>query len=915
MLASRSIAQRSLTAARRRYSHRALPSAFSSTTELTKALCSYASLPEEESPSNQNYPPQHTLDPSAHARGCFKAGTVRPHGSSSNVLSIVSVAPPYRGQSFPIGRYSVHPAYARHYVTAKFNSTLLGGLARTNDRRMHFSTESKKTTIPKALTSAPPSKGIPQQVQEAIKAASKAIGKFLWQIPGTTWFYLTHPKEFRQTLQGLWEAAKKEAHHYWMGSKLLYADVQTAYKMLARILQGSALTRRERKQLLRTVSDLFRLVPFSMFILIPFMEFALPLALRLFPNMLPSTFQDSLKAEENMKAELQSRIAMAQFFQETLQDLAKEQKKKAESRKQAIKESENEDGESLVTQEVKEQSAASMLEFLEKARSGEMIPPDVIIHYANLFQDDLTLDNMPRMQLINMCKYMSIPPYGADSILRFQLRHRIRTLKEDDQRILWEGINSLTKMELREACQERGMRSTGLSKDAYKKALQQWLDLSVNKNVPISLLIMSRTFFLREEMFARVPSDDDGSKSLSGLVDAISGLDKAVVNEVVLEIATSEEKKSDPSVRRIKLEVLESQNERILEEQKERAGAAKKKEGESEKEKPIEVAEDSVQVASQSVEAVDTKKGLDVLGSPAKAPDVIAPEQIASIGGAEKSISEGEVEDDHDTALSTQEMDALSQLINPDPVTKERQELERIKAAMKSKNKPEVEIAVPEGETVITTEAGQRPEITESEVSPEPMTADDADKLVAKTISQMDAVLEDVSQKSTSTSLEGTVLHVDMTDADKEAEAEESSGDAKLDLAIARLKSRVASMVDKIETQLTDVQIKIGDKLHKLDKDMDGILTREEMAEALQVVIKRDLSFEEAMDIASEMDENKDGFFTVAEFIKWIDTNKLVKLGEEGRDADMDRMMEKKDDKGEKKDEKIEKKGDEGEIS
>jgi hypothetical protein len=31
------------------------------------------------------------------------------------------------------------------------------------------------------------------------------------------------------------------------------------------------------------------------------------------------------------------------------------------------------------------------------------------------------------------------------------------------------------------------------------------------------------------------------------------------------------------------------------------------------------------------------------------------------------------------------------------------------------------------------------------------------------------------------------------------------------------------------------------------------------------------------------------------EFIKWIDTNKLVKLGEEGLDADMDRIMEKKD--------------------
>jgi len=94
------------------------------------------------------------------------------------------------------------------------------------------------------------------------------------------------------------------------------ADVRTARSLLGKTLRGSTLTRRERKQLLRTVTDLFRLVPFSMFILIPFMEFALPLALKVFPNMLPSTFQDSLKSEENMKRELKSRIAMAQFFQE-----------------------------------------------------------------------------------------------------------------------------------------------------------------------------------------------------------------------------------------------------------------------------------------------------------------------------------------------------------------------------------------------------------------------------------------------------------------------------------------------------------------------------------------------------------------------------------------------------------------------
>lgn len=39
-------------------------------------------------------------------------------------------------------------------------------------------------------------------------------------------------------------------------------------------------------------------------------------------------------------------------------------------------------------------------------------------------------------------------------------------------------------------------------------------------------------------------------------------------------------------------------------------------------------------------------------------------------------------------------------------------------------------------------------------------------------------------------------------------------------------------------------------------------------------------------------DENKDGYFTVQELIQWIETNKLMKFESEGRDADMDKIME-----------------------
>ena len=56
-----------------------------------------------------------------------------------------------------------------------------------------------------------------------------------------------------------------------------------------------AACRRERRQLTRTTADVFRLVPFIIFVVVPFMEFLLPVALKLFPNMLPSTFQDRLK--------------------------------------------------------------------------------------------------------------------------------------------------------------------------------------------------------------------------------------------------------------------------------------------------------------------------------------------------------------------------------------------------------------------------------------------------------------------------------------------------------------------------------------------------------------------------------------------------------------------------------------------
>merc|ERR1712226_1372401 len=71
-----------------------------------------------------------------------------------------------------------------------------------------------------------------------------------------------------------------EIKHYYNGFKLLGIDFKICFKLLWQVLNGKNLSRRERRQLVRTSADFFRLVPFSVFVIIPFMEFLLPVALK-----------------------------------------------------------------------------------------------------------------------------------------------------------------------------------------------------------------------------------------------------------------------------------------------------------------------------------------------------------------------------------------------------------------------------------------------------------------------------------------------------------------------------------------------------------------------------------------------------------------------------------------------------------
>ena len=113
----------------------------------------------------------------------------------------------------------------------------------------------------------------------------------------------------------IWIKIKKELKHYYNGFKLFFFETKISLKLLRKITNGDALTRREKKQLLRTVSDIFRLVPFSIFVIIPFMEFLLPFAIKLFPGMLPSTFEEKKTKEVRAKQRFKLKLEMAKFLQ------------------------------------------------------------------------------------------------------------------------------------------------------------------------------------------------------------------------------------------------------------------------------------------------------------------------------------------------------------------------------------------------------------------------------------------------------------------------------------------------------------------------------------------------------------------------------------------------------------------------
>ncbi|ODQ79792.1 hypothetical protein BABINDRAFT_161486 [Babjeviella inositovora NRRL Y-12698] len=325
---------------------------------------------------------------------------------------------------------------------------------------------------------------------------------------------------------------KDEAAHYWHGTKLLGYEIKVATKLLVKMATGYELSRRETNQLQRTIVDVGKLVPFSMFVIIPFAEALLPVALKFFPGMLPSTYESTTDKYKKKQRLLKTRKDTSEFIQKTLEEKGIKMPKK-----------------------MNDQGKKEFVEFFDIMKDGGRPTDDHIVKVARYFKNDQVLDNLSRPQLVAMAKYMNLKPFGTDEILRYQIRHRLLKIIKDDKVIDYEGVESLSIQELQSACQLRGIKSLGVSPGRLRDDLQTWLNLRLKQKIPSTLLILSSTYTFGE-----------GSDNLRSYYDALlavlSGIPDEVYNLTKLDVL----KDAAEIDAKLKMEILKEQEELIKEE-------------------------------------------------------------------------------------------------------------------------------------------------------------------------------------------------------------------------------------------------------------------------------------------------------------------------------------------------------------
>ena len=314
--------------------------------------------------------------------------------------------------------------------------------------------------------------------------------------------------------KGLWSRSKavlsRELKKIVRGSKLFYQNFRI---MLGRKVQvyrsGERLTLRERKLVQKTKGDILKMIPFSIVIIVPFAELALPALLFLFPNMIPSTFLDPVKQQALLRKRLVWRLSHAYHIHSEVIEVCKA---------------------------------------LDQKRYGHLLtlvrdyPQSVTFkqlnEYSEFFRNHCRFGNMENRDLISICQFLGMDPYTGFKtfnrifirpftfllqkagynvkdywspkrfplrtiewlIVRWQLRTLLAEIREEDRLLLEEPLDALEPDLLLTLCVERGIETSPDLTNAkeMRRRLAEWI---INSTYPTPRGLASDEILVLDQVF------------------------------------------------------------------------------------------------------------------------------------------------------------------------------------------------------------------------------------------------------------------------------------------------------------------------------------------------------------------------------------------------------------------------------
>ena len=463
------------------------------------------------------------------------------------------------------------------------------------------------------------------------------------------------------------------------------------------------------------------------------------------------------------------------------------------------------------------------------------------------------------------------------------------------------------------------MRAVGLTEAGYRRQMQQWLDLSLNKNIPLSFLIMSRAFtFTNFEAKERKSKDQDvqlepgaamaakadavameastagtasasaaktapqktakqaraeeeENEAVAAIASSISAVDEELLTEVLLEkttrghdVATEAEAKDRASA--------DGEGERLTLEERTSKVLDKVALRELQLESlrfQNELIEDEAAALEEDKRALEEKKAEKRAAVTAEA---VAAADTAAAEEEEQASFPGE----ESVPLHTAREVAEATVDEAEPelwsVDVERLDEAGIKHDLGKQGKTSV-AAAEEKESMAAaasafsaTSTADVKEEDEEQVEAKKATIDEISALEALThASPVERELKQLKQ------LKQQKEQLDVAALLAAGRIGHAAPAANPKAPVSRVSKLMEGMLAKIEHDIVAMEDKVGDSLHILDTDNDGEISVAELETAVRRLLRTRVTDEEVQQLVMELDADKDGKVSVAELTNMLD--------------------------------------------